>query len=185
MPNIPQQGTYIGTTQNWNIQDITNINSIDPELKEVLINLYRNLNTMALAINYKQSGMFLAQEVVTSGLLYFDASNKNVGESQTVRNIFRTTINFGVLPNAGTKSIAHDIEVTSGYQLVALYGGATNTARTSFIPLPFSSPTALNENIRVEADATDIIITTSIGYSDYIESTIIIEYVKESRIVES
>lgn len=179
MPNIPQQGTYIPTTQSWDIQDITNLRSVDPQLKEVLLKLYRNLNSMSLALNYKQSGMFLLGEALTGGLLYFNASNKNVGESQTTRNIFCTTVNFGALPNNTSKSVAHNIEITTGYQCVGIYGGATNTARTSFISLPFSSAT-LNENIKVEADATNIVVTTAIDYSDYIESTIFIYYVKES-----
>jgi hypothetical protein len=94
-----------------------------------------------------------------------------------MRQVFRTVVNFGALPNAASTSVAHNIVVTSGYSLTRLYGAATNNTQTSFIPLPFSSST-LNENIKLEMTNTNIVITTAIDYSAYTKTYVVVEYIK-------
>ena len=73
----------------------------------------------------------------------------------------------------------HDIDVDSGYSFTRIYGAATNSNQTSFIPLPFSSPT-LNQNIRLEITDTDVKITTGIDYSSYINTYCVLEYMKQN-----
>ena len=176
MANIPQQGTSIPTTQNWNVEDITSLSSIDPNLKDVLIKLYRNLNIMALAINYKESGMYMDTERYINSSLFSDQQDTNEGPNLSPRPIYRTVIDIGALPNSTFTTVAHDIEIIAGYRFIGIFGGASKVDGSSFIPLGQSSSTA-NENIKIEVTATDVITTTTKDYSAYF-GLIILMYVK-------
>ena len=169
-------GVFVPTTNIWG--DIHLIQSIDvqsDDFKELLVRLYQNVNNICLALNLKDSGYYVQQEFVTSQL-FFAAANAN--QTDDLRPVFRMVVNFGALPNAGTTSVAHGINISSPYTFTRIYGASSNTDSTSFLPLPYSSPT-LNKNIEVNIDDTNINITTAIDYSDYINTYIILEYIKQ------
>jgi hypothetical protein len=88
-------------------------------------------------------------------------------------------VDFGSLPNATSKDVPHDIEFTSDAQLTRVYGAATDPETLNFIPLPFSSPT-LSNNVSVEIDGTNVTITTGSDRTNFIITSVIIEYTKES-----
>ena len=97
---------------------------------------------------------------------------------------FRKVINFGALPNATTKTVAHGITFNINSVVTRLYGGATSPSAPPysassqlFIPLPFAHPTSSN-CIALKADGTNIYVITGIDYSAYTTCYIVIEYLK-------
>jgi hypothetical protein len=178
--SIPPQsnfGSFVPTTNIWDVQQIQGL-SIDPQLKELLVRLYQNINVISLSLNTRDAGYYALQEFI-NGQIYFPNPNLNSSTPQSPnwRQVFRKVVNFGALPNATSKSVSHNIVVTPGYSLTRLYAAATNDTQTSFIPIPFASP-VLNENIRLEMTDTDMIITTGIDMTAYTKCYIVAEYIK-------
>jgi len=171
-------GAFVNTTEILDVAEIQETNVNSEEFKELLVRLYLFINRMALNVNIKDSAYYSQSEFV-NGQLFFPSPTQlqDPLDNPDYRQVFRTTINFGALPNAGTTSIPHNIMVTGGYTLTRLYGAATNNNSTSFIPIPYSSPT-LNKNIEINANATNINITTAIDYSAYTTCYIVVEYLK-------
>lgn len=171
------QGLYVPTTD---IFDVTYIQQLDvntPEFKELIIRLQQKTNILALALNQKETSMYSTNEFLTSQIFYPDqALTSNTSLVPIYRQGYRKVIIFGALPNAGVKSVAHNIDVDDRYMFTRIYGVANDYISTARIPLPFAS-TVLNDNIEVVVDDTNVIITTSINYSSFTETNIILEYV--------
>lgn len=173
-------GLFVPTTNVWDVTQIYSIDVTKPEFKELLVRLYQNINNISLALNLKDSGYYSLQEFVNSQRFFPDPNlNSTTAAVPVFRQVFRTVVNFGALPNAGTKSVAHNIAVNSGYSFTRIYGCASNTAATSFLPLPYATPAALNQNILLNADNTMVNITTGIDYSSYTTCYVILEYIKQ------
>lgn len=134
------------------------------------------LRRLANAVNIREIGWLLNEELL-SGKQFFPGTNSP--NTQTYRSVFRKVINFGALPNAGLKSVAHGITLNSNFSLTHLYAGATKpTVAFAALQIPFSSPT-LNKNIQLDMDATNINITTAIDYSAYTRCYVVVEYLQE------
>lgn len=177
-PSQVNPGNLIQTTFVWNAQEVQNL-KINPELKRLLVQLYQNLNQVTLALNSKDTGFYNEQEFLTGQQFFSRPGVSSTSQSAPdQRQVFRKVINFGALPNATTKSVPHNISLQAGYTFTRIYGTATNPGN-SFIPLPYASPTALNENIELEIDDTDINITTGIDRTSYTTCYIVAEYIKQ------
>ena len=85
-------------------------------------------------------------------------------------------INFGALPNAGTKSVPHNIPINGSYTFTRIYGAASDTTGLNYIPLPYASPTAAN-NIELNLDATNVNIITGSNRSNFNITYVIVEYI--------
>lgn len=133
--------------------------------------LDREWKKLVDAINSKEGGLYLLQELATFKL-YFDINNP-----LNALNVYRKVINFGALPNSTTKRIPHNISFNSVTRMTHIYGTATDPSSLSYIPLPFSSPT-LVENVKLEANQKEIVITTGQDYSNYVFTYVVIEYTK-------
>lgn len=132
-------------------------------LRGAVNDLYQDIAT---TVNSKEGSLYVPIEKLTSGQ-YFLASNP-----QQNRAVYRMVVDFGALPNTGTKSVAHGIVGwDANFRLVRAYGAATDPVGFSGIPIP-------NDNIFLEINATDVIVTTTANYSAYTESTIVIEFTK-------
>lgn len=148
--------------------------------EEFRVNLSQYFNNLAISLNAKETALFLEDEIPTGGL-FIPTFGTTKSQNVNFRPIFRTVVDTGALPNATTKSVAHGITTTQDYSFIRIYGGATDpgaTTITSVIPLPFASPT-LNENIKVDIDATNVNITTGINRTAFTRSYVILEYIKE------
>jgi hypothetical protein len=171
-------GLFVPTTNIWDVQQLYSTDVNSDEFKELLVRLYQNINNISLALNLKDSGYYTIQEFL-NGQVFFPnpALSSTTAQAPTYRQVFRTVVNFGTLPNTASTSVAHNIDITSGYSFTRIYGAATNTGRTSFIPLPFASPT-LNENIKLEVTNTNVVITTGIDRTAYTTCYVVVEYIK-------
>ncbi len=174
--NINNFGLFIPTTTIFDVDRLQEIDVQSDEFKELLIRLYQTVNNSALATNLKDTGYYLVQEFVT-GAVYFNTNN----DFNRLRPVYRMVVDFGALPAAGTKSVAHNIPaVTSTFSWVKIYGTATNPTAVTGIPIPFSSSTAVASNLQITVDATNVNITTGgTNYSAYTRTFVVLEYIKE------
>lgn len=147
---------------------------------QMRVKLTDSLRDYAIAINSRSIGYYDQQERITGNLLF------NPLVLQKLRPGFRKTIDFGSLPNATTKRVAHGIAINSNFVFFKCWGVATNpnatpdpSATDQFaIPLPYSSGTALNENIKLYISKTNVVIETAIDYSRFTKCAVVVEYIK-------
>ena len=170
-------GFFLPSTYIFDVASIREIDVNKPEFKELLVRLYQNINNICIAVNSKDTGLYFLNEFVTGKRLFPNANLMN--SSASGRPIFRQVINFGPLPNTTTISIPHNIDMTNSTSIIDIYGGASDQINLSYIPLPYSSASAVANNIELYADAINVYITTGADQSAYMTSTIILEYVKQ------
>lgn len=176
--SFPQNtGSFVPVSNVWDISQVADLN-IDPGLKELLVRLYQNINAISINLNLKDTGYYSQLEFVNGQLWFPDATaTPSPSRPATYRQVFRKVINFGALPNAGAKSVAHGIPINVGYTFTRIYGCASDQVGLNYIPIPFSSPT-LNQNIKIVVDATNVTITTAIDYTAYTNTYVVLEYLK-------
>lgn len=173
-----EKGMFLPTTSVWDTSTISNIQGASQDLKELFIRLYRNINNIAMQVNKKDSAIY-GQDEFVCGQTYF--SNPNYDSSTSVtpspRQVYRKVINFGALPSSTTKNVAHGLSINNTYSFTRIYGAASNQAGSSYLPLPFASPTAAS-NISLSVDGTNVIIITGSNRSAYTKTYIVLEYIK-------
>jgi hypothetical protein len=176
--NPSNLGSFVPTSFSWEIAQLQETD-LDPKLKSLMIRLYQNLNVMSLVLNQKDTGYYVQQEFV-NGQQFFPDPNLNLSSSATpiFRQVYRTVINFGALPNTATKSIPHTIDINSNFSLTRLYAAATDPSALKFIPIPYASPTAA-DNIEINMDTTNINIITGKDQTAYTTCYVVIEYIKQ------
>lgn len=164
---------FVPTTNVWDVSQIYQIESLDPQLRELLVRMYQNLNKMSVALNLKDTGYYGVLEYVC-GQQYFPLNTSN----QMGRGVYRKTFNIGALPNTSTLSTPHDIVLTDNLTFTRIYGVANDTAANTYLPLPYVSATAVANNIEVYVDATNINIVTGSNRTNYTTNYIVLEYIK-------
>lgn len=168
-------GAFVPTTYLFDIDYVLSVlNPDNDEERELQILLYEAINNIILTTNLKDTGYYLTTEFVP-GSSFFTLTNS----SAQTRPVYRTVVNFGALPATGTKSVAHGIVgIGTTYSFTRIYGCATNP-NTKFIPLPYVSATAITNNLELNADTTNVNITTGgTSYSSYTTTYVILEYLK-------
>jgi len=138
--------------------------SDDPkDLRYDINDLYQSI---ASAVNNKIGGLYVPEEKINSQQ-YFDTANV-----QKFKNVYRMTVDFGSLPNTGSKSVAHNIPSwDSNFRLTCSYGAATDPINILALPIP-------NDGILLEINSTDVTITTTSNRADFTATTVVIEYTK-------
>lgn len=177
MANRGDFGAFIPTTQVWDVGEVANVNVNSSAFKELLVRLYQNLNNQAMSINIKDTGYYDTSELV-NGQAYFSTETSATSTAPVLRQVFRKVINFGALPNAAAKSVAHGITMTDSFIFTRIYGAASKpTAAYSYLPLPYASPVLVN-NIELSVDGTNVIITTGSDRTAYTTTYVVLEYLK-------
>jgi hypothetical protein len=167
---VQPTGLFVPTTQSWDISDIPQELSKE-QLKELLVRLYQNLNTIALVLNRKESAYYpLNQDFVTSAQYFPNATTPT-----QFRSVVRTVIDFGALPNTATKNVAHNINFNRNYTLTRFYGAATDSTGLNYIPLPYAS-TVLANSIELSLTGANVVVTTGSNRSNFNRCIIVIEY---------
>lgn len=171
-------GSFIPTTNVWDPLQLNQIQGITPEFRELLIRLYQNLNLMAIAVNTKDTGYYPLSEFI-NGQLFFPNPLLNSGTSTfpAYRQVFRIVINFGALPNATTKSVAHGLTVDTATTFTRIYATASDTTGLTYIPIPYASASGIDD-IEINVDVTNVNITTASDRTNYNVTYVILEYIK-------
>lgn len=137
-------------------------------LTETINLLFKRIsNTM----NTKEGALYLPIELATFQS-YFTPN-----DPQRLRNTYRMVVDFGALPNAGTKTVPHGIAFDSNFTLTRLYGAATDSIGLTYIPLPLVAIIP-NNGVQLFLDSTNVIISTGTNRTNYTRSTVVIEYMK-------
>lgn len=174
-------GSYIATNNIWD-PSVIYASNLTPELKEILVRMYQNLGLMSTNVNLKDTGYYPTQEFVNGQLFYPNTDNNSASPGKPAyRQVYRTTVNFGALPNNATpKGVDHGITMTPGFTFTRIYGCATNPTTQIFIPIPYTSAGATNnENLELYVDSTQVVVTSGgFDYSGYTTTYIIVEYLK-------
>lgn len=105
------------------------------------------------------------------------------GDSNTFRSVYRLVVDFGALPNAATKTVAHSLGWTAAQPLVftRIYGTATDTtAPGPALPLPYVNTTTPGDSVELQVTTTDVsITTTTANYTAFDTCYVVLEYIYE------
>lgn len=166
-------GSFVPTTNVWDVSEIQEVDVTSQEFKELLIRLYQNLNNICLVLNSKDSAFYIQQEFNT-GALFFNPGvvPQNI---LTYRPGFRIVVPCGAL-GAGLKTVPHGLAVTATWHWVYIGGAATDTVNRLGYPITYGGATG--NNISVNVDATNIYINNQSGITTFTDSMIVLEYLK-------
>jgi len=174
MAYIPDQqmntGSFVPTTNIWDVAPLHDVNVNSPEFKELLVRLYQNINNIALGLNTKSTGYYINEEFVSSKLFFNPISN----DPLQLRAGFIKTIDTGAL-GAGVTAVNHNITVTNLFKWMFISGAATDTGALIGYPLPFVG--AAGNNIEVSVTATQVLINNNSGVT-FTDSQVTLEYCK-------
>lgn len=165
--NLLPTSNLIDTTQ------LRNLSANSPEFKDYLIQIAENTNSMLVALNAKDAGIYDTGEAIT-GQEYFSTPTSN----NSGRSVFRKVINFGTLKAAaGNTAIPHGLVPTEDYKFTRIYGVASDPANLVYLPLPYATATA-NDIIELYIDDTNVNITVGKDRSDFTNTFVVVEYLK-------
>lgn len=170
-------GSNVPTTEIFDVDDLRS-----PEkLKELIIRLDNKISDISKVVNSKVTGLRVQDEVATGELFYVNPTWDPAVNSTSpiLRPVFSRTINFGVLPNTATKTVAHNVVFDTNCTMTRLYGTATNQAARTYIPIPYIDTTVANDHIALWADHTNVYVATKSNRSAYTLCTIVMEYLKQ------
>jgi hypothetical protein len=159
--NPLNSGSFVPTTNIWDVSEIYNIEKMDPKLQELLVRLYQNLNIMSLVLNTKESGFYVLSQFV-DGNVWFSSPilNSNSSTTPALRQeyckVYWTAASLGINT---TTTIPHGITVTSATTFTDVYGEANDTTNFLYARLPYASNTA-GRSIELYNDNTNIYIIT-------------------------
>ena len=173
-------GSFIPTTNIWDTAEIFDVDINSIQFRELLVRLYQNINNIALVVNTKDTGIYTNTAPFVNGQTWFaDPALTSVAASNrttpTERQVVRTVINFGALPNTATKSVAHNIICNASTTFTRIYATASDTTGFNYIPIPYASPVLAN-NIEINVDATNVNITTGSNRTNFNICYVILEY---------
>lgn len=173
------QGMFVPTTQVFDVQSLEGKDLSSPEFIQFMIALTQSINLISIQLNLKDIGVYPLTEIV-SGQTFFPnpALTSTTAVLPQPRQGLRKVVNFGALPNAGLKSVAHGIVFDAQTSFTRIYGAATFPS-TASIPIPYSSTVNINQNISIVIDATNVNITTAFDYSAFTICYVVIEYIKQ------
>ncbi|HUS87866.1 MAG TPA: hypothetical protein VMW91_00610 [Desulfosporosinus sp.] len=149
--------------------------SLSQDQAQSLIQITQFLRSISRSVNSKEIGTYFDQEVL-NGQQFF--STKPASEPQVTRDVYRTVIDFGALPNTGTKTVAHNItNINTQFSITRLYGATSDTTSFEYRSLPWAANPSTN-TIELSMDATNIIVKTFIDLTRFNKTYVVVEYMR-------
>jgi hypothetical protein len=156
-----QAGVFVQTTFDWEIQQLESMDVKSPEFKELLVRLYRNIGTMALVLNTKDTGQYALSEFINGQQYYSNPANTSQTETTPAwRQVHRKVISFGPLLVNGANPRNHNITCNALTTFTRIYATASDTTGLTYIPIPSLQAT-------INVTSTQVIITTTALLSNY------------------
>lgn len=137
--------------------------NVPNEWKDAATFLNWYLPQAATLLNNRVIGSYSNQET-PSGKQFISAATNTNGI-----DVFRKDVDFGTLPNTGTKSVAHGITVDDSFRIFNLYLAASNPTGHTYFCLQTNSLTM---------DSTNINFTSSSDLTAYTSCFVVIEYMR-------
>lgn len=170
-PTQADIGAYVPTSEVFDPAQLNDIDINSSEFRDFLNILTRAVNDINLSLNIKDTGQYPLTEFINSQNFFPNPALSSFTSSAPIlRNVFRKVINFGLLPDFGTTSVAHGIDVTAQYTFTRMYG-CSSIPGASFVAIP-------NQDIKLTADNTNVTIQTFSAYTGYTTTYVILEYIK-------
>lgn len=177
-PSNVSPGIFLPTTQLIDTQAIYNNDVLDEDLKQIMIRMVQALNDQATAINLKETGFYPLTEFVISNAYFPNpALNYRTGQVPVYRQVFRTTVNFGALPNTANKAVAHGITFNATTTFTRIYATATDNVGFNAIPVPLQFAGSANK-VDLRIDGTNVNIQTNFDATAFTTCYVVIEYIK-------
>jgi len=126
--------------------------------------LVENLKRISNAVNAKEIGFFLDQDLL-SGKQFFPGAGTN--DSQQFRAIFRKVVDTGALAAGLNPGVAHGLTFDASFSLISLWVAGTDSGTLTARVISGND---------VVMDATNIVITSPQAFN---RSFCIIEYISE------
>lgn len=173
-------GQYVPTTEIWQvITELSQTDAKNPQFKELIVRLALIVNRINLSVNTKETGIYdNANEFVNSNQFFPNPTfNSSTAQTPEYRAVYRTVINFGALPAAGAKSVAHGITCSAATSFTRIYATASDQVGLNYIPIPYASPVLAN-NIELSVDGTNVNITVGSNRSAFTVCYVVLEYLQ-------
>jgi hypothetical protein len=173
MANLQENtGSFVQTTQIWDIGQLYEVDVNSEEFKELLVRLHQQINNIAVVLNTKKTAYYLQQTFNNSSQWY----NPSSADPNMLRPGYTKVISVGAL-GAGVTNTAHGITIGAGSTIKFTYigGAATDSVGLNFYPLPYAGGGAADIQVRV--DATNVIITNNSGIV-FTSAEIVLEYLE-------
>lgn len=172
-------GSFSNVNNQLDIESINNLDVTSDEFKRFLVSLSNAIDDISTQTNIRDIGYYIT-EISLCGQQFFPnlALSSNTQQAPTFRSVYRQVVDFGALPNNGTKVVAHNITLIDANTIFTrIYGTATNQATFVGIPVPNSNPITM-ETTSIEITATDVEITTDWDGTPFNQCFVIIEFIK-------
>lgn len=136
--------------------------------QELLERLNKVYEDTATRLNIKQIGIFDLVEFLTG------EQWPVIGNPQQKRQTFRIIFQIGPIVAGATSTTAHGLTGITAF--THIYGTAVTTA--DFRPIPYASATAVNQQIELKVDTTNITIINGAAAPNIASVFVILEYLK-------
>jgi len=185
-PKTPmEQGLFLETNTVFNTQEIMNAKVDSDEFKQLIIKLSETINNVAIAVNLKDTGYYPLTEFVNGQAWFQDPTIMAAGIIQPdFRQDYRIVINFGALPNATTKTVAHGLTpqtVWSATRITCVATDPTLPAEPTpwAIPIPYVDVVGAGaNNVQIAIGITNVSITTTSDMTRFTICYVTFEYLK-------
>ena len=148
MPSIP-----------FELDDLNDVDLSDPTSGEGLI----------------YNGSEWINGIISAAIVYSEIERR-IGEWLDGSDLYEKTINFGALPNAALKSVAHGI---TNLGICFAVGAFAKSSSNLILPIPYATYTG-QDQIQFYVDSTNINIRTSGNMSSYSTCYVTLRYTKSS-----
>lgn len=170
-------GMSLPTTNVWDASQISTVDLGSEEFRQLLIRLYQNINLIAVTVNNKDTGIYDTFSTNCGQTYFSNPTQISSSAAQPIpRQVIRTVVNFGALPDTATKTAAHNIAPTASYTFTRIYATASDTATPKYIPIPYATGTAADV-IELWVDATNVNIKTVSNKTAYTVCYVVLEYI--------
>lgn len=175
---MANQAFQLPTTNIWNAGIIQELDLSSAQFREFLVDLYEDGSDISQQVNFRDVGYYDTREFL-NGQMFFPNPllSSQTPTTPSYRAVARKVINFGALPNAGTKTVAHGIVCTANTSFTRIYATATDPVAFSYLPIPYVSLTLIN-GIELSVDGTNVSITTGIDRTSYTVVYVILEFLQ-------
>ena len=173
MADSRQFGAFVPTTNIWDPQNIYQSN-LDPELKEILVRLYQNLNLMANVLNVKETGQYNNSFETICSKTWFPnpALTSASSTTPTDRPVWRMVYLTNLPP--GVTVIPHGLLINASWTFVNGEGAANDTVGLNY---RFFKNSGAGVDISMTVNAVNITLTNSTAITFNV-TYIILEYLK-------
>jgi len=142
------------------------------ELSERLIVLTDNYTALAQSINQREIGTFETVEQL-NGQQFF-----NTTDPERKRFAYRKVFAIGAIAQGATSTTAHGI---TGVNATTIFTHIYGTCVTDVVdnrPIPYADVTAVNEQIEINVDATNINLLNGAAAPAITSALVVLEYLK-------